>query len=32
MAPIGIAIIGGGIFIKDHHLVSTYPPCLGYPA
>jgi len=24
MAPIGIAIIGGGIFIKDHHLPAVF--------
>lgn len=26
MAPIGIAIIGSGIFVKDQHLVSPANP------
>lgn len=26
MAPIGVAIIGGGIFVKENHLVGPLPP------
>lgn len=24
MAPVGIAIIGGGIFVKEQHIVSIF--------
>lgn len=34
MAPIGVAIVGGGIFAKEQHLVGnpTAPPSSAYQA
>jgi hypothetical protein len=33
MAPLGIALIGGGIFVKEQHLVSRdSTPCYLSPA